>query len=100
MSISEQAGNLYVAGKASKPALNVEEMDVDFLKGGQLTGLVPSDDLGAILPEYGLAEGDCLDSFMDLSNFLLQVRQYSHETTLVESSLFTQMFLLDFSVTT
>jgi len=64
-----------VAGKASKTALNVDTMesDMDFMKEGHLSGLALSEDLGAILPEFGLTEGDCLDSFMDLSNFLMQV---------------------------
>lgn len=69
------AGNEMVAGKASKTLLDVDmtEPNTDLMGEGQLAGLALSEDLGAILPEFGLTEGDCLDSFMDLSNFLIQV---------------------------
>lgn len=71
-----QAGNTSVAGKASRPELDVMEPRLEiFREAASLAGIVPGEDLGAILPdmeEFGLMEGDYLDSFMDLSNFLLQ----------------------------
>lgn len=78
---SVYAGNdTRVAGKASKSALNVDIMEpgTDLLTEGQLTELALYEDMGAILPEFGFPEGDCLDSFMDLSNFVLLVRDLSN----------------------
>ncbi|XP_052804999.1 uncharacterized protein LOC128234666 [Mya arenaria] len=66
-----QAGNETVAGKASKHFLYGDmEPGTGFALGTGDAGLEPgSADLGELLP-LDMMEGDFLDSFLDLSNFL------------------------------
>lgn len=64
-----KAGNTTFASEASKPAvLDINKMDI-----GSMPGFEPNEDLGGIIADmpFDLSEEDYLDSFVDLSNFLL-----------------------------
>lgn len=69
-----KASNATIASEASKTAvLDINKMDID-----SVPGFGPDEDFGGIITDmpFDLSEENYLDSFVDLSNFLLPVRIY------------------------
>ncbi|XP_045210121.2 thyrotroph embryonic factor-like [Mercenaria mercenaria] len=80
---TDKASNTTVASKASKPAaLDINKMDIN-----SIGGFMPDDDLGGIIADmpFDLTEEDYLDSFVDLSNFLLPENSMKGSSLAVDS---------------